>query len=626
MVKAIYFSSFFTLWIIQRISTDKKCREAMYMYWTLVLLVLTETSLVSSLERNWVNRITGSNCSLSAKQFLSKSIQLKKNGTESNHQHTDCPPWYYQSDEGQCRFGNSINNIVITSPSTLQSSILHFYCMTTENNSTTVILGGCLYTSVYPHLERLPLPCNVSELDNYMCAGLNREGKSCGRCKEGFAPSVYSYSMSCANCTSHQHNWVKYILTAFGPLTLFLLFITVLHISPTSSYLHGFMFFSHIISLPHFSHIISLEYRFNENVLESEDTVYMGESLLSLFGVWSLDFFRYLYTPFCIHPGMTTVQALALDYLIAVYPLLLLLLAYVMVQLHSRSFKPAVYLWNAVHPVMKCLKSHLKVETSLVNSFATVFLLSSVKFQSVTFDLLLPTKIYFINGSSDGKFYLFLAGDVEYFGSEHLPYAILALCTLLTLIVFPALLMFLYPCACFQRLLNRLRCNSLALHTFMDVYQGNYKDGTNNTRDYRYFSGVFFFARTAVIISIASLNSYYFTVILGLLFIALAMSIALLHPQKSQLSFTMDILFTSALSVIFLVSTFKPVTPHNFNAIVSLVVSTLTACSPFLYIFVLILIWLFVKVRLPQRLVEWVKNRRTSSVHMRDNCEYAPIQ
>ena len=489
--------------------------------------------------------------------------------------------------------------------------------MTTEKNkfnSTTVILGGCLYTSVYPHLDYLPLPCHVSELDDYMCAGLNREGQSCGRCKEGFAPSVYSYSMWCVNCTSHQHNWVKYTLIAFGPLTLFFFFITVLHISPTSPYLHGFMFFSHIISLPLFNRIILLEVKFNENMRGVGRNTYIVELFLSLFSVWSLDFFRYLYTPFCIHPGMTTVhvQALALDYLIAVYPLLLLLLAYIMVKLHSRSFKPTVYLWNAVRPVMKCLRSYLKVETSLVNSFATIFLLSSVKFQSVTFDLLLPTKFYFINGSSDGKMYLFLAGDVEYFGSEHLPYAILALCTLITLIVFPALLMFLYPCACFQRLLNRLHCNSLALRTFMDVYQGNYKDGTNNTRDYRYFSGMFFLARTAVIISLASLNSYYFIVILGLLFTALTVSMALLHPQKSQLSHTMDILFTSALSVMFLVSCIKLVPTPTFNTIVSYVVDIFIYCSPLLYIFVLILIWLFVKVRLPQRLVESVKNRFSS--------------
>ena len=126
----------------------------MHMYWTLVLVVLTDTSLVSSLERNWVNRITDNNCNLIANYFLNKSIQLKRNGTEASNQHTDCPPWYYQSDEGQCRFGNSLNGIMFTHQTTLQSSLQHFYCMTTEKNkfnSTTVILGGCLYTSIHTY-------------------------------------------------------------------------------------------------------------------------------------------------------------------------------------------------------------------------------------------------------------------------------------------------------------------------------------------------------------------------------------------------------------------------------------------------------------------------------------------
>ena len=234
-----------------------------------------------------MNRITDNNCS---NYILSKSIQLKRNGTETNRHQTDCPPWYYRSDEAQCRFGNSINNIVMTIPSTLQSSILHFYCMTTEKNkfdSTTVMLGGCLYTSVRHSLDYLPLPCYVSELDDYMCAGLNKEGQLCGKCKEGFAPSVYSYSMLCVNCTSHQHNWVKYILIAFGPLTLFFLFITVLHISPTSPYLHGFMFFSHIISLPRFSRILSLKVKFSEGIRRVEDNFYMEILFVEL--VWCLE-------------------------------------------------------------------------------------------------------------------------------------------------------------------------------------------------------------------------------------------------------------------------------------------------------------------------------------------------
>ena len=132
-------------------------------------------------------------------------------------------------------------------------------------------------------------------------------------------------------------------------------------------------------------------------------TLHTFSIVVSLFGVWDFYFVRLLYTPFCIHPDMTTLQAFALDYLIAVYPLFLLLLVYLIVKLHSRSFKPTVYLWNVVRPMAMFLRSKLKIEFSLVHSFATVFLLSSIKVQSITFDLLIFTKIFYSNGSSDGK-------------------------------------------------------------------------------------------------------------------------------------------------------------------------------------------------------------------------------
>lgn len=51
------------------------------------------------------------------------------------------------------------------------------------------------------------------------------------------------------------------------------------------------------------------------------------------------------------------------------------------------------------------------------------------------------------------------------------------------------MLLFVYPLKRFQCLLNRLNLNSNSLRTFIDVFQGSFKDGTNGTRDYRFFSG-----------------------------------------------------------------------------------------------------------------------------------------
>ena len=47
----------------------------------------------------------------------------------------------------------------------------------------------------------------------------------------------------------------------------------------------------------------------------------------------------------------------------------------------------------------------------------------------------------------------------------------------------------MYPFAWFQQILNKIGLNSLTLRTFVEVFQGPFKDGTNNTRDFRHFSG-----------------------------------------------------------------------------------------------------------------------------------------
>ncbi len=60
----------------------------------------------------------------------------------------------------------------------------------------------------------------------------------------------------------------------------------------------------------------------------------------------------------------------------------------------------------------------------------------------------------------------------------------------------PLLLLLLYPAKWFQKLLGCFpRVNWLPLHAFMDIFQGCYKNGTEGTRDYRYFSGLYLMLR-----------------------------------------------------------------------------------------------------------------------------------
>ena len=50
--------------------------------------------------------------------------------------------------------------------------------------------------------------------------------------------------------------------------------------------------------------------------------------LTFLYSMWNLDFFRLSFKPLCLHPHISTVQVISLDYVIACCPLLLIPLTY----------------------------------------------------------------------------------------------------------------------------------------------------------------------------------------------------------------------------------------------------------------------------------------------------------
>ena len=425
-----------------------------------------------------------------------------------------------------------------------------FYCMTTDENETSKI-GGCLTSVFRQSFSRTstPLPCNISKLNEYMCGGLNREGQLCGRCVKGFAPPVYSYSLRCVNCTDYHLNWLKYIGVAFGPLTLFCLLICLFHISATSPYLHGFVFACEIITSHTFVRLVV-----NSNVFNPSDSgkslILLSRMYLGLVSVWNLDFFCEEYEQFCLNPHMTIVQALALNYLIGLYPLFLVFVVFLLVKMYSKGVTLLVKLWRPFTAVLRPFLRNLHIQTSLIESFATLYFLSAMKIQSVSIDLLTNTSIYFVNGTKSETLYLYLAGDVEYFGDHHLPYAVLALILIIFFTFVPALLLFLYPCRFFQQFLNTTRCNFVTLRTFMDVFQGNYKDGTNNTRDLRFFSGMFFCARFINVAGFLLLNSPFFWMLFAATITTLGFGIAVFRPQKTFVHYILDILVLMMLSLV----------------------------------------------------------------------------
>ena len=524
-----------------------------------------------------------------------KSQFYAHNGTKER---PPCPPWYYWS-AGSCQKGRIVLKAVTFQGKTGQPWLQKFYCMTTSKNATnkTDVLGGCLISIFGQSFSRSssPLPCNISQLNGYMCGGLNREGQLCGRCVEGFAPPVYSYSLRCVNCTDYHLNWLKYIGVAFGPLTLFCLFICFFHISATSPYLHGFVFFCEIITSHTFVRLLVNSNSFNRSV-NSKTQIILLKIYLGLVSVWNLDFFNEVYEPFCLTPNMTVVQVLALNYLIGLYPLFFVLVVFILVKMYSKGVTLLVKIWRPFTAVLRPFLRNLDIQTSLVESFATLYFLSAMKIQSVSIDLLTPTALHFANGTKSKTFYLYLAGDVEYFGKHHLPYALFAIFFLTFFTLIPALLLFLYPCRVFQEFLNSIRCNFITLRTFMDVFQGNYKDGTNKTKDLRFFSGFFFSARFINVAAFLLLNSSYFWMFSAATTTMLSCSIAVFRPQKAFIHYLLDLVILMILSLImFFVIGLTLQRPNTVSRKIDFAFRILALSLPIFYIILLLCYWVLVK-------------------------------
>ena len=453
-----------------------------------------------------VQQLKDHNCSAA----LNIPIQRRHHtmGTEAAPgESAECPPWFHRGSQGAgCEAGPQLGGIVWQNMETLQTYLMECNCMTQSNG--TLAVGACLYACNI--LGYFPLSCDVTDLNNFTCAGLNREGQLCGQCIEDHAPPVYSYDLRCVECKDYQYNWLKYLVVAFLPLTVFFCVVTVFSISFTSPLLSGVVLVYQILASPEQISLLIL--------IEESGYFIFGNRLFvfveSVAGVWNLNFFRLAYDPFCLHPNMTTLQAVALDYAIVLYPLFLIVLTYVMVNLHDRHFKLVVWVWKPFRWLLKHFKQQWNVRTSLIDTFASFIFLSTTRLVTASTSLLVPTYVYFFNDKFlFKKYYLHSTPTMEYFGGEHLPFALLALTLLLLLVVLPMLLLFLYPLRCFQRLLNRLHLNSHALCTFMDVFQGTFKDGTNGTRDYRSFSGLFLLLEFLLVMVFSwTLSSTYYTV------------------------------------------------------------------------------------------------------------------
>ena len=416
--------------------------------------------------------------------------------------------------DGSLVCGDSINGAIFCDDDFLK--IARCYCVYYDVKRNTSLFGTCWATCFNPQfaayfkVKRYHVQ-NASDFNINMCMEnsstfdykTNRTGRFCGKCIDGHGLAVYSYqTMMCIPCEQYLWvNWVKYFAISLVPLTLFYIAVVLLKVNFNSGYLSGLVTSIQIIVSPLNLRLIEAWYFSN-----SIDKITIGLKIpTALYGPLNVDFFRDIYHPFCLNPNYNVMGVIALDYIAAIYPFALILLTYLLIQMHDKNVMLVVWLWKPFKYLLNKFHKRYSNNTSLMETFANFILLSSVKIASVSIFLLVPTNSYDVNGNYYAG-YLIIDSTIEWFGREHLPYGILAIFTGFIFVLFPMLLLLLYPCRCFQKFLNSVGLNCHVLRVLMDAFQGNY---SLQPYDMRYFSAYYLFLRVLIITIGCTLGSVY---------------------------------------------------------------------------------------------------------------------
>ena len=454
-----------------------------------------------------------------------------------------CPPWKYRKDNNSsCVCGRGLYDTVQCSENSSTVLLLTCYCMSYSENGDGLMMGACPFLCTNQFYTRIFADTNLSDLCNSHILQ-NRQGQLCGQCKDNHSPSPYSYQLKCADCSHYKYNWLKYLMMAYAPLTVFFFMVIIFRLNALSGSMNAFIFICQIISCPATMILLSTFAYFSDKNPGDPDVnmISILEFIATVYGMWNLDFLRMVYKQFCLHPNMSIIQIMCLDYAVAVYPLLLILLTYMLFKLHEicdvvqSCFKPLVWLcayfnhqWNA--------------SNSLIEAFATFIMLSYVKIINTSFDILMPVQVHNVTGQVVGL-YTYYNGSLEYLGRDHLPYAVLAIFMFTTFNLVPFLLLCLYPCRCFQSCLNCCRLNSQVLRTFMDAFQGCYKF---EPYDCRCWAAFYMFLRIATLVIFAVTQSGYFVVVGGILLIPVIVIYTIIRPYRETVYNVVDIVLLLA--------------------------------------------------------------------------------
>ena len=474
-----------------------------------------------------------------------RDSQLDQRQASVNYDQGNCPPWFYfdwETQSCQCLTyyaARCFDN---------KAYLLTGFCATLDTDTETLSLAECPYhgftITKYGQHWYTHLPDNVSELNDYMCGPLNRKGRVCSECKDGYGLAVTSVGfqyLECSKCTGVWYGVPLFLLLEMFPLTVLYLVILLFQINITSGSITCFIFYSQLV-------VIASDHVFGGDDPKVSDIIFAASEhskwffmiIMTIYDVWNLRFFRNMLPSFCISSGLKPIHISFLEYISVFYPLCLIFLTWVCVELYDRKFRLLVWLWK---PFQRCFKVK-QYRIDFINAFASLFLLSFTKMLYQVVLLMVQRRIenQQFEDNFDTSFlgYTYIVGvdrSVVYGSSEHLLFVMPAVFLSFSLSLLPAIFLILYPLRPFRVLFSKCRLDGVVINTFVDKFYSCYRTGLDGGRDMRSFAGLYFVARVllflsntiAIVLSVSNNDPFF---VRGIILTVTALLIALCRPYK----------------------------------------------------------------------------------------------
>ena len=361
-----------------------------------------------------------------------------------------------------------------------------------SDDAIDLLVAPCPYQYCYEDLYisgnvLLPEIANKTILDKFVCGSSNRTGTLCGKCVDGYSVTLNSPTFACNKCDDEYKLGVLYLFLSYIlPVTVLFVLIMTYDIRITTGPIGSFIFFSQIIS-SEFHYI--LIYSINAN---NPTTLNIFNAMLGIYSISNLDFFNHDIFKYCIFQGSGTIDIVAFELLLSLYPVLLII-SYALIRKYYYACKQP---W--------CFRKFSFSNKSITHAISAFLVICFAKINLQAFTILIPADIADINDMDDSyKKVVYLQGDLEYFKEmPHTLYALGAILFIIIVIGIPMVILLLHPLL--MQIVVYFRWGEskpvlfinkcLMIHRLkpvLDAFQGNYKDNL------QFFAGLqIFFYRT----------------------------------------------------------------------------------------------------------------------------------